>query len=322
MPKISIIVPVYKVEKYLNRCLDSIIAQTYTDWECILIDDGSPDNSGKICDEYAEKDSRFVVIHQENTGSAEARNIALKNANGEYIICVDSDDWVENNYLEQLYNVASVNDADVVGCNLIREYPRKSVVVKNLMPESNKKCLSDLLTGKLQGYLHLKLIKRTLLVNNNIQFVKDINLWEDMIFSVKVFYYAEKIFSVDIELYHYRYNPVSLVNTYGEARVRDLKCAVDEIEKFLFDRNVFSHYYNDLLSIKSRVKCEILLESKRKIQRKYISIYPEVDKMIKKDKTIPYLKRLVIKLFMTKHFILGNLILKLIKMRRILIRSI
>ena len=97
MPKISIIVPVYKVEKYLNRCLDSIIAQTYTDWECILIDDGSPDNSGKICDEYAEKNSRFVVIHQENTGSAEARNIALKNANGEYIICVDSDDWVEFN---------------------------------------------------------------------------------------------------------------------------------------------------------------------------------------------------------------------------------
>ena len=108
MSKISILVPVYKVEKYLERCLDSILAQTFTDWECILIDDGSPDNSGKICDEYAKKDERFVVLHHEsNKGSAAARNTAFNKASADYFICVDSDDWVEPNYLEELYNKAS-----------------------------------------------------------------------------------------------------------------------------------------------------------------------------------------------------------------------
>ena len=95
MPKISIIVPVYKVEKYLNRCLDSIIAQTFSAWECILVDDGSPDKSGIICDEYVARDSRFVVIHQENAGVSFARNAGLDIAQGEYICFVDSDDWVE-----------------------------------------------------------------------------------------------------------------------------------------------------------------------------------------------------------------------------------
>lgn len=100
MPKISIIVPVYKVEKYLHRCLDSIVAQTFTDWECILVDDGSPDGSGKICDEYAEKDGRFKVFHQENQGVSAARNKGLDNAKGEWIGFVDSDDWVSKEYFQ------------------------------------------------------------------------------------------------------------------------------------------------------------------------------------------------------------------------------
>ena len=105
-PKISIIVPVYKVEQYLRRCLDSIVAQTFTDWECILIDDGSPDNSGRICDEYAEKDKRFRVFHQENVGVSAARNKGLDEARGEWIGFVDSDDWIEKEMYEYLYNDA------------------------------------------------------------------------------------------------------------------------------------------------------------------------------------------------------------------------
>lgn len=100
MPKISIIVPVYKVEKYLHRCLDSIVAQNFTDWECILVDDGSPDGSGKICDEYAEKDGRFKVFHQENQRVSAARNKGLDNAKGEWIGFVDSDDWVSKDYFQ------------------------------------------------------------------------------------------------------------------------------------------------------------------------------------------------------------------------------
>ena len=116
MAEISIIVPVYKVEKYLRRCIDSIAAQTFTDWECILVDDGSPDDSGTICDEYAENDKRFRVFHQENAGVSAARNKGLDEAKGEWICFVDSDDWIEKEMLEKMYNLAVKNKAEVVVC--------------------------------------------------------------------------------------------------------------------------------------------------------------------------------------------------------------
>lgn len=104
MPKISVIVPIYKVEKYLCRCVDSILNQTFTDFELILVDDGSPDNCGKICDEYESKDSRIHVIHKENGGLSDARNAGLDYATGQYIIFVDSDDFIESDLLEKAYN--------------------------------------------------------------------------------------------------------------------------------------------------------------------------------------------------------------------------
>ena len=99
-PKISIIVPVYKVEQYLPKCIDSILAQTFQNWELLLIDDGSPDNSGNICDEYAHKDSRIRVFHKKNGGVSSARNLGLDYAEGDYVMFVDSDDWISNDCLQ------------------------------------------------------------------------------------------------------------------------------------------------------------------------------------------------------------------------------
>ena len=113
MPKISVIVPVYNTEQYLHRCIDSILAQTYTDFELLLIDDGSKDNSGKICNEYAAKDSRVRVFHKENGGVSSARNIGLDNAKGGWISFVDSDDWISTEYLENLFNAVD-NTVDLV----------------------------------------------------------------------------------------------------------------------------------------------------------------------------------------------------------------
>ena len=115
MPKISVIVPVYKVEPYLHECVDSILAQTFTDFELILVDDGSSDNCGKICDEYAAKDSRIRVIHQENRGVSAARNAALDAAKGEFIAFIDSDDVVNVYYLEVLLSGMD-EDTDIVAC--------------------------------------------------------------------------------------------------------------------------------------------------------------------------------------------------------------
>lgn len=115
--KVSVIVPVYNVEKYLRQCVDSIIAQTYRNLEIILVDDGSPDNCGAICDEYAEKDSRIQVIHQKNSGLSVARNSGLNISTGEYIAFIDSDDWVADNFIEKLHSYAGPNTLTV--CNLI-----------------------------------------------------------------------------------------------------------------------------------------------------------------------------------------------------------
>ena len=117
-PKVSIVVPVYKVEEYIDRCLDSLLNQTLKDIEIILVDDGSPDNCPKICDEYAQKDARVRVVHKQNEGLGYARNSGMEVAVGEYIAFVDSDDFVDIRMFEELYDVARGNDSDVVYCNI------------------------------------------------------------------------------------------------------------------------------------------------------------------------------------------------------------
>ena len=121
MAKISVIVPVYNVEKYIHKCLDSILKQTFTDFELILVDDGSPDNCGNICDEYAKKDNRIFVVHKKNGGLSAARNSgidwAFQNSDSEFITFIDSDDTIAENYLEKFMN-AMDNNADIVSCKL------------------------------------------------------------------------------------------------------------------------------------------------------------------------------------------------------------
>ena len=134
MPTISVIVPVYKVEKYIHRCVDSILTQTFTDFELILVDDGSPDNCGAICDEYAKKDSRVVVIHQENGGLSAARNAgidwAFANSNSEWLTFVDSDDWIHPKMLEELFSRVQIYKADLALCGVKTVYDEEFVGIR------------------------------------------------------------------------------------------------------------------------------------------------------------------------------------------------
>lgn len=135
---VSIIVPVYNVKKYLQQCLDSILLQTNTSWECLLIDDGSTDGSDKICDEYANRDKRFRVFHQKNAGVGSARNVGLKNARGKYVTFVDSDDWAEKHFIQSLLeSVADTDSCIYVRQNVISDYTQsggvKSLNIQNMM---------------------------------------------------------------------------------------------------------------------------------------------------------------------------------------------
>lgn len=118
MPLISVIVPVYKVEEFIFRCVDSILSQSFRDFELFLVDDGSPDNCGNICDEYAEKDDRVIVIHKENGGLSDARNVAIDKAKGDYLTFIDSDDYVAENHLESLYKAIVDTESDIAVANI------------------------------------------------------------------------------------------------------------------------------------------------------------------------------------------------------------
>lgn len=152
--KISIIMPVYKVEEYVSKTIESVLGQTLTNFEFFAVDDGSPDNSGKICDEYAVKDSRMTVIHQKNQGAPAARNAALDLASGKYVYFIDSDDWIESDMLEKMYNLAESNNADLIVEGFCMEYYQdgRDVTYKTKCPD---KTYSNIEEFRLDAYHYL-----------------------------------------------------------------------------------------------------------------------------------------------------------------------
>ena len=203
-PAISIIIPVYNAEKYINRCLESITKQTFTDYEVLLIDDGSKDNSGIICDEYARNNQKFHVIHKENEGVSIARQTGLDAASGIYVIHADPDDWVEPNWLESLYTIIQETKCDMVFCDFDRVNSSFATLFKQT-PTSldNADLLEDLLTEKIWGPCWNKLIRRDCFVKNNIRFVSEMNLWEDLYVHCKLLLAGIKVNYLPECLYHY-----------------------------------------------------------------------------------------------------------------------
>jgi glycosyltransferase involved in cell wall biosynthesis len=181
---ISVIVPVYNVEKFLSRCIDSILAQTFTDFECILVDDGSPDRCPEICDAYAARDERILVIHQVNGGTAAARQAGVNSAQGTLISFVDSDDWIEPNALELLYNKQQETDAYVVmgGVTVLYEWNRHSVYFSEI-PEDENMLMWLFRDAGPRGHLWGKLYKKALF---DTCWIPDFNFGEDCVVIVQL----------------------------------------------------------------------------------------------------------------------------------------
>lgn len=227
MPKISVIVPVYKVEKYLHECVDSILAQTCSDFELILVDDGSPDSCGKICDEYAEKDPRVLVIHQENQGVSAARNTALDVAKGEFIAFVDSDDYVSKYYLEILMQ-AMQKDANITFCRHQRfedgAAPQAFDETRKIHYETLDSVSAVLaLHDGSRGFLVSpwgKLFRATTI--GHVRFPEG-RIHEDQVFIPIVCYQAKQITACDAVLYFYRQRTGGITNnTFSPKRFDDI----------------------------------------------------------------------------------------------------
>ena len=222
MPEISIIVPVYKVEKYLRHCVDSILAQTFTDFELLLIDDGSPDNSGAICDEYAEKDNRVRVFHKENGGVSSARNLGLDNARGTYIMFCDSDDYVADNWAEKLYEFMNYNEANLSICGYNFVMTDASQIIgkadrpKSVLPAENKALLWELKEKALLYFTWNKMFRSSIIHELNLRFEDGLQFSEDELFVLAYLEASNYQFTICSErLYNYRTNVVqSLTHRY------------------------------------------------------------------------------------------------------------
>lgn len=213
MPKISVIVPVYNVEQYLRRCVDSILAQTFKDFELILVDDGSTDNSGNICDEYVKYDKRITVVHQSNSGQAAARNNAISISRSEWICFVDADDLIHPQTLEILYNAVINCNANIslcaecegtcVPCDFCNEVSAESVSYENFIVD--EKYLENLYMngGRSYGVVWGKLIRKSII--QQIPFENG-RIFEDIAICCQWLHIAQKVVKVDIPLYFYYYN--------------------------------------------------------------------------------------------------------------------
>lgn len=230
MPLISIVVPVYKVESYLSRCVNSILAQTFSDFELVLVDDGSPDNCGKICDEYAEKDGRIQVIHQENGGLSAARNAGIDwvfaNSDSEYLTFIDSDDWVHPRYLELLYRALTEYYVEISQCMVKRTNKKREdhIVSDSIICVTPEEQYSEWYSPFACGKLYKRELFNTLRYPEGLLF-EDIAIWYKLLFSIK------KIAIVKSELYYYFQNDEGITgSTWTPAKLSQVKSWDEQIE--------------------------------------------------------------------------------------------
>lgn len=241
MPQISIIVPVYKVEKYLERCIRSIVSQIYQNLEIILVDDGSPDKCGEICETFAQSDSRIKVYHKENGGLSDARNFGVERAHGEYIAFIDSDDYIAPNYIEYLFGLLNKHNADIACCCMTEtdgdtaDYRTNEDIPKEQLLTGNEAC------RELLGNRHDVLVTawgklyRSDIVKKYVFPVGKIN--EDAATTCKYYYEADRVIVGNKCLYAYYQNPYGIMHTKGDPLNPDRIWAFEHRAEFFEEHN-------------------------------------------------------------------------------------
>ena len=237
---ISIIVPIYNVEKYLKKCIESIINQTYKNIEIILVDDGSPDNCGIICDEYSQKDKRIIVIHKENGGLSDARNKGIDIAKGDYLTFIDSDDFVNIDYIEKLYNSIKLNNTKLAQCGISKVNENNEIIEKLNYDENYIKTSHEIL-NELYGK---HLIENVVVWNKmyakelfkNIRFPVG-KIHEDEFTTYKLIYYSKNVAIVSDSLYNYRQNNASIMGRKFNIKRLNLLEALEQRIQFFWDKN-------------------------------------------------------------------------------------
>ncbi|MBR0098441.1 MAG: glycosyltransferase [Treponema sp.] len=309
-PAITIIVPVYNAEKFLHRCLDSIIYQTFTNWECILIDDGSPDNSGAICDDYVARDSRFRVIHQENKGVSAARNAGLDSAKGNWIGFVDSDDWCEPNMLENMYNTVQMTGEghDMILCKI-----QDTLGLQGFASDSSYSFFNNKYGLCFQSAWG-KLYRHSVITSHKLRFPIGSRLGEDTFFTFSFLVHAPNFFFLNKPLYHYfNSNQSSAVNNKSYDTICNARDTFKKLEKYVTENGQIERFKNTLFSLKLWIKNLFIEELKAPNPNEWRKTFPELNKSLLLYKNIG-LKRRILYLLIITH--IYDILLPILKLKK------
>lgn len=235
---ISIIIPIYNVEKYLDECLTSVMNQTYKNFEVILVNDGTKDNSIEIVNKFISKHNNIKLVNKENGGLGSARNVGINHARGKYLIFIDSDDYIEATYIEKLYTEIEKSKSDIVICGINKYYENsKNIEPVNLEVENNKsysslEAIKLLFTNKIFCHAWNRIYRKELFINNNILFPEG-KLYEDILPAVKLISKSKKISFIKENLYYYRIREGAITSSKNIKAIEDYNYAIDKVNKYI-----------------------------------------------------------------------------------------
>ena len=289
--RISVALCTYNGAKYLRSQLDSILSQTFTDFECFLVENGSSDSSGVICDDYSTKDSRIRVVHQEGKGVSFARNTAMDMASGQWIVFVDSDDWIEPNLLEIALKAAQEHTSDIIQWNYISEGGKK-------VKESQKLQAGPFVISAEREFpswfamIWSRMYSRALIEENRIRFDTELFFGEDGLFSVQALAAAKAIWNVNKALYHYLDRTDSVINTMDVRAVDNKILAAKKIEKVMKGLGKESLFRKVILQKKRGARDSLLFDLPAPDTKRWRETFPEINYFlinIRDKKLIMYL---------------------------------
>lgn len=282
--KVSILVPFYKVEKYVGRCVESLFTQTYNNIEYVFVNDCTPDKSMEVINSYIQKygvaNKCKMIVHDQNKGISASRNDCLDNMTGDYFLFIDSDDYIDNDMVEQLVNAAVKENADISGCGYIEEYEDHRVKFPQYYTNNHEEMMRAITLLTIKGVMWKLLVRSTIVTEHKdeVRFIPDRNMVDDYMFCCQIFYYARRFAGVDRCMYHWiQYNPNNYTHTTIFA-VESQAAAIRKVEEFYKEKGVYNVVEDVLLQRKFISKLPLLLDKNCLDVKRWRSLFPESNK--------------------------------------------
>ncbi len=324
-PKVSVLVPIYNVSPFIEKCLHSLFKQTFQDIEYVFVNDCTADDSmqklGKVIELYPQRKNQIKIIHHtHNRGLAAVRNTAIDNSSGEYILVVDSDDYINLDYVEEMYLFAKKENADIVVSDFIMEYPDKTIIETEVISDTSKERIYNVITEKSLS-LWNKLMRRDLYARKDCRVPEGLNYYEDRHVLVRLYYYAANVIKIDKAFYHYvQYNADSITRKIRHMHFENTVRYWTLLDSFLKGKNIF-HEYEDIVSLfkvsnKAKLMC---YTNDLKLRKEFADIFLQEEKKISGQLKKGY--QVMLFLVRNKLFVLAQLYRKLSVLKHKLLKK-